>query len=247
MRCAFRFLMKPASALVQLGIPALAIVVAGGVVAWVYRSAHAADRSRTAAKVGLGIALWLGISASLAASGFLSNFEAIPPRALSLIIPTLLLPFLLGRSQLGARMAQTMPLAWLVGFHAFRLPLELVMHKAALDGTMPEQMSYSGLNFDIVTGVLALILAGYSWVTRRELPRFAVITFNLIGSVLLIAIVVIAVASLPMFHVFGTAPERLNTWVAFFPYVWLPAGLVASATLGHILLWRRLLTKQATP
>ena len=144
-------------------------------------------------------------------------------------------------------MAQTMPLAWLVGFHAFRLPLELVMHKAALDGTMPEQMSYSGLNFDIVTGVLALILAGYSWVTRRELPRFAVITFNLIGSVLLIAIVVIAVASLPMFHVFGTAPERLNTWVAFFPYVWLPAGLVASATLGHILLWRRLFTKQAKP
>jgi len=144
-------------------------------------------------------------------------------------------------------MAQTTPLTWLVGFHAFRLPLELVMHKAALDGTMPEQMSYSGLNFDIVTGVVALILAGYSWVTRRELPRFAVITFNLIGSVLLIAIVVIAVASLPMFHAFGTAPERLNTWVAFFPYVWLPAGLVASATLGHILLWRRLLTKQATP
>ena len=144
-------------------------------------------------------------------------------------------------------MAQTTPLTWLVGFHAFRLPLELVMHKAALDGTMPEQMSYSGLNFDIVTGVVALILAGYSWVTRRELPRLAVITFNLIGSVLLIAIVVIAVASLPMFHAFGTAPERLNTWVAFFPYVWLPAGLVASATLGHILLWRRLLTKQATP
>ena len=121
------------------------------------------------------------------------------------------------------------------------------MHKAASEGTMPEQMSYSGLNFDIVTGVLALIMAGYSWVTHRELPRFAAITFNLIGSVLLIAIVGIAVASLPMFHAFGTAPERLNTWVAFFPYVWLPAGLVASATLAHILLWRRLLTKQAKP
>ncbi len=239
--------MKPASAIVQLGIPALAIIVAGGVVAWVYRSAPAAERSRTTAKVGLGIALWLAISASLAASGFLSNFEAIPPRALSLIIPTLLLPFLLGRSQLGARMAKTAPLAWLVGFHSFRLPLELVMHKAASEGTMPEQMSYSGLNFDIVTGVLALIMAGYSWVTHRELPRFAAITFNLIGSVLLIAIVGIAVASLPMFHAFGTAPERLNTWVAFFPYVWLPAGLVASATLAHILLWRRLLTKQAKP
>jgi hypothetical protein len=140
-------------------------------------------------------------------------------------------------------MTKATPIVWLVGFHGFRLPLELLMHQAARDGTMPEQMSYSGLNFDILTGVSALLLAGYSLVTRRELPRFAVLAFNLLGTLLLIAIVAIAVASLPMFHAFGTEPERLNTWVATFPFVWLPAGLVASATLGHVVLWRRLLAK----
>jgi hypothetical protein len=235
--------MKPASALVQLGIPLLAIVVAGGVVTWVHRSAPPTLRLRTTMRVGVGIGLWFAFSAALAGTGFLANFDATPPRAPLLLIPTLLLPTWLGFSRVGTYMTKATPIVWLVGFHGFRLPLELLMHQAARDGTMPEQMSYSGLNFDILTGVSALLLAGYSLVTRRELPRFAVLAFNLLGTLLLIAIVAIAVASLPMFHAFGTEPERLNTWVATFPFVWLPAGLVASATLGHVVLWRRLLAK----
>jgi hypothetical protein len=31
-----------------------------------------------------------------------------------------------------------------------------------------------------------------------------------------------------------------NTWVASFPYVWLPAILVTAALLGHIIIFRRL-------
>jgi hypothetical protein len=68
------------------------------------------------------------------------------------------------------------------------------------------------------------------------------LAWNALGTVLLVTILVIAVASLPTFGLFGRKPEQLNTWVAYFPYVWLPAGLVSGAVLGHVLLWRRLLT-----
>jgi hypothetical protein len=59
-----------------------------------------------------------------------------------------------------------------------------------------------------------------------------------IGTLLLVNIVSIAVASTPMFAAFG--PDRLNTWVADAPYVFLPTVLVPAAVFGHALTWRKL-------
>ena len=47
----------------------------------------------------------------------------------------------------------------LVGVQGFRLPLELAMHRMYERGIMPVQMSYSGLNYDILTGIRALVVA----------------------------------------------------------------------------------------
>jgi len=71
-------------------------------------------------------------------------------------------------------------------------------------------------------------------------PRWAIWAFDVIGFALLVNIVAVAIASLPTVHAFGEAPERLNTWVAFAPFVWLPTVLVPGALLGHVLLTRRL-------
>ncbi len=222
------------SSLVYLGIPGLAlcvVAVVGLAVLWL-------TGRRPAAWFALGAALWLALSAVLGQSGFLSSGSSFPPRLLVLLLPTLLLPLLLGLSRIGAQLANA-PLTLLVLFHAFRLPLELLMHRAAVDGTMPPQMSYTGLNFDIVTGATALLVAALSW--RGLAPRWLLLAWNTLGTALLVVIVSIAVVSLPAFAAFGNEPARLNTWVAYFPFVWLPAGLVSAGVLGHVLLWRRLL------
>jgi hypothetical protein len=225
--------MLPASPLVTFGIPSLACLVAVTVVLAVWRTSGA----RIGARVALGIAVWLACSGALAASGFFSDWEARPPRAPLLLLPTLLLPVALGLSGVGRRLAEQTPTWALVGFHAFRLPLELVMHRAAREGVMPVQMSFEGLNFDIVTGVAAIVGA---IVLRRRPSRFVAIGFNALGVVLLVTIVGIAVASPPLFAAFGREPAQLNTWVGLFPFVWLPAGLVSAATLGHVVLLRHL-------
>jgi hypothetical protein len=115
------------------------------------------------------------------------------------------------------------------------------MHQAAVEGTMPLQMTYTGSNFDIVSGATALVVGGLAAWGRA--PRSLLLAWNTLGSLLLVAILVIAVASLPAFAAFGQEPAQLNTWIAYFPYVWLPAGLVSAALLGHVLLWRRLLSR----
>ena len=80
---------------------------------------------------------------------------------------------LLARSSIGDRLARGLPLAYLVGFQAFRFPLELAIHRAYVEGVMPVQMSYSGRNFDIVTGLTALVLAAALAMAR--VPRWLVL------------------------------------------------------------------------
>ena len=223
----------PTSALVRFGIPALALLVVALFALFVLRSTG----PRRALWFTLGSALWLSFAAALGLSGFLTHFEGMPPRLLLLIGPTVALPFWLGCSRLGKALSAA-PFSLLVGLQAFRLPLELIMHQAARDGTMPPQMTYTGGNFDILTGISALVVATLA--ARGLAPRWLLLAWNALGSLLLVAILVIAVLSLPTFAVFGSEPARLNTWIAYFPFVWLPAGLVSAAVLGHVLLWRRL-------
>ena len=42
----------------------------------------------------------------------------------------------------------------------------------------------------------------------------------------------------PWIQAFG--PDHVNSWVFFFPHVWLPAVLVQAALFGHIVVGRRL-------
>jgi hypothetical protein len=104
---------------------------------------------------------------------------------------------------------------------------------------MPPEMSYSGYNLDIVTGAAALALA---LLLRAGVgvPRAVVWIWNLWGLWCLAVITVVAVASSPMVRAFGDDPQHLNTWVLFFPYVWLPAVLVTVALAGHFVVTRAL-------
>lgn len=222
------------SVLVLFGIPGLALLVVALVGFGVL---HTAGR-RPAFGFALGAGAWLIVAAALGLSGFLAR-DGLPPRVLVLLLPTLALPVLLGFSRVGALLANA-PVWWLVAFHGFRLPLELVMHQAAVEGVMPPQMTFTGSNFDITTGATALLVAALA--ARGWAPRWLLLAWNTLGTLLLATILLIAMASLPAFAAFGPAPSRLNTWVAYFPFVWLPAGLVSSAVLGHVLLWRRLLS-----
>jgi len=124
----------------------------------------------------------------------------------------------------------------LIAFQAFRFPLELLMHRAYSEGVMPYQMSYSGWNFDILTGLTALPVA---WALHRGLAgRRLAVVWNVMGSLLLLNIVTIAVVSTPIVGLFG--PDLLNTWVMFPPFVWLPAVMVLMAFTGHLLVARAL-------
>jgi hypothetical protein len=114
--------------------------------------------SRAAVAFVVGALVWAGVSGGLATSGILGRFEARPPPILLFMAVLLVGSVALGLSSTGGLLASRVPLVGLVGVQAFRLPLELAMHQAATDGIMPVELSFSGYNFDIVTGVLAVVV-----------------------------------------------------------------------------------------
>jgi MFS family permease len=196
----------------------------------------APDARRVALLAGAGAAVWLGVTVGAAAGGALT-FSGTPPTMVLLLVAMFALAVGLGRSRVGERLALGLPLPLLVGVQGFRLPLELLMHRAYTEGLMPVQMSYSGFNFDIFTGASALVVAALLLAGR--MPLWGVRLWNWVGLALLVNIVVIANLSTPTpMRVFMNEPA--NTWILHPPFVWLPAVMVLSALLGHIVVFRRL-------
>lgn len=176
---------------------------------------------------------FLLFSAGLAWAGILSNFEALPPRMLLLLLPlTILTAFAAFRAP-GTEACQ-LPWSWIIGFQAFRLPLEWMIHQAVEEGVAPPQMTWTGMNFDILTGMVSLALAPFA----TKLPTWCLWSWNLLGMGLLFNVVTVAVLSVPG-PIQVLKPD--NTWVAYFPFVWLPAICVMSALFGHVVATRKLL------
>ena len=195
-------------------------------------------RSRRVLPAALGLALWLGLTAMLAAKGRLLNENSMPPPFARIMVPGLILVFAAAFSGFGRRLASRLSYAALIGFQAFRLPLEGLLWWFHRQGRLPVQMTFAGRNWDVLTGISALAVAAL--IRNGRLGTRAALIWNLAGLALLLNIMAVAVLSLPgPLNRFPGEPE--NTLVLHFPYVWIPALFVMAAFFGHLLVFRKLL------
>ena len=235
--------MVKATPLLLWSFVALALVVGAAFVAGVYLAARDAGQARRAAwQAALFTGAWMAATLGAAAAGVL-RFDSRPPTMMLLFVAVFALALGVGFSRAGTRLALGLPLAALVGFQGFRVGVELLMHRAYVEGLMPVQMSYSGRNFDIVSGATALVLAALILAGRA--PRWAVWIWNALGVALLANVLTIALLSAPTpFRAFHNEPA--NVWVTQAPWVWLPAVMVLAALLGHVLVTRRMWAERAS-
>lgn len=224
----------PVLAFVVLPVTIALLFVWGTAAAW-RRTGEAPSAIRAAGAVGAGASIWMGVTLVLADRGTFLNWNATPPPFALLVVAILALGAAIAFGPLGTRLAH-LPLWTLVAVQAFRLPLEIAMHALVSRGIMPEQMSYTGRNVDILTGATAIVVAGL--VAAGVASRTFVTIWNAGGLLLLTNIVAIAIASTPAFAAFG--PGRLNVFVFYPPFVWLPAVLVLAALAGHLVIFRAL-------
>jgi len=219
---------QPASSASVAAFVAILIAVVVALVAGIYR-ASGSTRATGLAVLALGI--WLGFLGALVASGRLS---ALPFGGLPFFFGSVLLVAVgAGFSPLGRTLATGLPVSVLLGFQAFRLPLELVLHSWAEQGTVPPTMTWTGQNWDIVSGTLALVVAPLS----QHLPK-ATRLANLIGFGLLLNVIRVAVMSSPLPFAWDTRPPLLLAY--HLPYTFIGPICVGGALFGHIVLFRAL-------
>jgi hypothetical protein len=217
-------------------------IVLGMLVAVVAGAARAARRVGPRAAQGVRIASvalvgWLALTGVLADRGAFDDFQSMPPRLLLAIGLPLVALLTLAFSRRVAPLLSAVPPAWPVAVQTFRVPVEIVLWRLAVAGVIPDLLSFTGRNVDILVGLTAPLVA-YGCFVRRWPARVAV-WWNWAGVVILLNVVVHAQLSAPTpWRLYETDPP--TTFVADVPYVWLATFLVPLAWLLHAVSLRQL-------
>ncbi|HSB41554.1 MAG TPA: hypothetical protein VLK28_06955 [Methylomirabilota bacterium] len=187
---------------------------------------------------GIALAGWLALTGALAEQGVFDDFRAVPPRILLAIGLPLAALIALASSRRLVPLLAALPPAWPVAAQAFRIAVEIVLWRLAVAGVIPELLSFTGRNWDILVGLSAPVVA-YACFVRRAWPARVAVWWNWAGIAILLNVVVHAQLSAPTpWRVFETDPP--TTFIADLPYIWLPAFLVPLAWLLHAVSLRQL-------
>jgi hypothetical protein len=188
----------------------------------------------------IGLIGWAIATSILSWSGVLSDFSTFPPKLIIvLIIPLITVIWLVRTKEVKEILIHTPPES-IIWIQSFRIVVEILLWRLFVDNLAPIQMTFEGRNFDILSGLTALLVAYL--VANKKISSPLVIAWNLVCLAILVNIVAIAILSMPTpFRIFMNEPA--NTIVAKFPIVLLPALLVPLAYWLHFLSLRQYLRK----
>ena len=178
------------------------------------------DAFRVMGRVSASLFLYCSVIAGIVHSGLFER--AFLPFGPVFLVGTIALAIAVAFTPLGHRIAKNIPIAWLVLFQAFRLPLELVLHEWYRSGTIPETMTWTGSNFDIASGILACLVCGF--VHKRLSLAWL---FNMFGIILLLNVGRVALLSSPV--PFGWAVEPKLELILHLPHAYIVPICVGGA------------------
>jgi hypothetical protein len=180
---------------------------------------------------------WMGVIGGLAWLGAFSRFDVNPPRFVVVVIVPLVTVIWISSRETTKHILKWVPPVALLYLQTFRIFVEILLLLLFLENVIPVQMSIEGLNYDILAGFTAPVVAFlYS---KRKISPAGVKVWNAVGLMLLINIVAISILSSPVpIRIFMNEPA--NTIVTMFPFVYLPGMLVPLAYGLHILSWKQM-------
>jgi hypothetical protein len=178
------------------------------------------------------LAGWTALQAIIAFTGFYTGPFSFPPRFILAIAPPFLVLVFLVSSPGGRKWLRSLDASALVLLHAVRIPVEVVLHRLYLEGSIPQVMTWEGHNFDILTGISALFL--FVWMRRSvPPPRDLLLAWNVLGLAMVLSVLIHGVLSAPSpFQLFSAKHGSFALLHA--PFVWLPSLVVPLVAMAHV-------------
>lgn len=169
--------------------------------------------------------LWVLFQAVLSYIGFYSQFSAIPPRLiLTGVGPAVLMVIVFLITPSLRKVITEFRLEDLILISVVRIPVEIMLHQLFEAKLVPQDMTYSGMNWDILSGLTAPLMI---WIARKNFlwTRQVLIVWHVLTLGLLINIVTIAILSAP-FPFQQINFDQPNIAVFSFPFIFLPTFIV---------------------
>ena len=219
------------SLLAFLILNAIILIAIGAGVFATYAKLDRPTAAKNTRVIMFWIVVWLAALSGAVKTGYaLENpMPGIPMLFLTVVLTSIAFAF----SPIGKKLSYGVPVAFLVLFQSFRLPLELILHEWASQGVIPTTMTWTGQNLDIATGVLAIVAFPFAG-KYRSVAR----VFNIIGLGFLLNVMRVAILSSP--GPFGWNVEPKMQLITHVPYALIGPVCVGGALIGHILLMRAL-------
>ena len=220
------------------------LIYVGAIATIVAATLARASSARAAAAAVAILTLWLCYAAVLGYSGVVGDTSLPVPGVFILLTPIIaFVAIVLTRSPAGKYLATRVPLAWLIGLQAFRIGVELTLHRLWELGSVPKLMTLGGGNVEILVGLSAPLFA---WIaTRGAGGRRIALVWNAVGLASLLNVATRAVLSAPgpfnLIH-----GEVLNTALGTFPYTFIPGFMAPLAMMLHVLTFRALRARSRT-
>lgn len=183
-------------------------------------------------RILVGLLVWSGIHSCLAHAGIYAMGDVMPPPFALILGPVILIIIwgLTGRRRKNMLIARDAVGGTIM--HVVRVPVELCLYYLFLHEMVPELMTFSGRNYDIIVGFTApfvALAAKFRWVEAK-----AMVVWNIFGVAMVLFIMINGILSAPLpFQQFGF--EQPNVAVMHFPYVLLPATIVPLVIYSHLL------------
>lgn len=179
------------------------------------------------------VAAWMTIQSAIAATGFFTVENSLPPRFLLLIIIPVIGIITIFSTTKGKSFIDSFDVKTLTLLHSTRIAIEVVLFWLFLSKAMPQLMTFEGRNFDLVSGITAPLIYYFGFIKGRIGVK-TILAWNVVCLAILLFTVGNAILSAP------TPLQRFSfdqptIAVFYFPFVWLPGIVVPIVIFSHLI------------
>ncbi len=217
-------------------------LAAYGIVLYALKVSFPAKNRKTPNFIGVLLLLWLATTASLAYDEFFLDYSFKPPKLLLFVGAFTLIILSSFFFKSSRKVLKAMPITSLTYLHIIRVPVEIVLWWLFLQGMVPEDMTFEGMNYDMLSGITAPFAALFL-VGQKTRSRIGAVIWNLAAIGLLINVVARAIMATPYFFD-SNRFDLPNLAVMYSPYIWLPAFIVPIVLMAHLISLYQLFTEE---